>query len=103
MVTIYDVAYKSGVSISTVSRVLNNNHSVHEDLRRKVQEAVEELDYRPNPIARGLVVKQTKMIEVCFSWSGYRIDLENPWYLGLLNGINQVAQENQYGLVINTL
>jgi len=103
MVTIYDVAYKSGVSISTVSRVLNNNLTVQEDLRQRVQRAVKELGFQPNPIARGLVMKRTKLIEVCFSWSGYRIDLENPWYFGILNGVNQVAQDSQYGLVISTL
>ena len=102
-VTIYDVAQKAGVSISTVSRVLNNNPNVLEDTRQKVLKAIQELQFKPNPIARGLVVNQTNLIEVCFSWSGYQIDLQYPWYIGILNGINEVVQENQFGLLINTI
>lgn len=102
-VTIYDVAQKAGVSISTVSRVLNNNPNVLEDTRQKVLAAIRELQFKPNPIARGLVVKQTNLLEVFFSWSGYQFNLQSAWYVGLLNGINEVVQENQYGLLINTI
>ncbi|HVZ79319.1 MAG TPA: LacI family DNA-binding transcriptional regulator [bacterium] len=102
-VTIYDVAHKAGVSISTVSRVLNNNPNVLEDTRQKVLQAIAELKFKPNPIARGLVARQTNLIEVVFSWSGYQFNLQSAWYVGLLNGINEVVQENQYGLLINTI
>jgi DNA-binding LacI/PurR family transcriptional regulator len=102
-VTIYDVAQKAGVSISTVSRVLNKNPNVLGETRQRVLKAIAELDFKPNPIARGLVVKQTNLIEVFFSWSGYQFNLHSPWYVGLLNGINEVVQENQYGLLINTI
>src|SRR5579885_1120433 len=102
-VTIYDVAQKAGVSISTVSRVLNNNPNVLEDTRQRVLQAIGELNFKPNPIARGLVVKQTNLVEVCFSWSGYQINLQNAWYSGILNGINEVVQENRFGLLINTI
>lgn len=102
-VTIYDVAQRAGVSISTVSRVLNNNPNVLEDTRQRVLKAIGELNFKPNPIARGLVVKQTNLVEVCFSWSGYQINLQNAWYSGILNGINEVVQENRFGLLINTI
>jgi LacI family transcriptional regulator len=109
-ITIYDVAQKAGVSISTVSRVLNNNPNVLEETRQKVLKTIEEMNFKPNPIARGLVIKQTNLIEVFFSWSGNRFDmpgyqfnLQSAWYLGLLNGINEVVQENKYGLLINTI
>lgn len=102
-ITIYDVAQRSGVSISTVSRVLNNNPNVMEDTRLKVQKAIEDLKFKPSPIARGLVVKQTNLIEVFFSWAGYQLNLQNPWYMGLLNGINEVVQEKKYGMLINTI
>ena len=109
-VTIYDVAQKAGVSISTVSRVLNNNPNVLEETRQKVLKTIEEMNFKPNPIARGLVIKQTNLVEVFFSWSGYKFDmpgyqfnLQSAWYLGLLNGINEVVQENKYGLLINTI
>lgn len=103
--TIYDVAFKAGVSISTVSRVLNSSSGVLEETRRKVTAAAADLGFKPNPVARSLVVKQVNIIQVCFSWSSaqFQINLENPWYLELLNGINSVAQEREYGLLINTL
>ncbi|HUO56965.1 MAG TPA: LacI family DNA-binding transcriptional regulator, partial [bacterium] len=101
--TIYDVAYKAGVSISTVSRVLNNKARVNQETRQKIEQAIEELDYRPNQIARGLVVHKVNLIQVCFSWSSAKINLENPWYMDLLTGINDIVQERKYGLLINTI
>jgi DNA-binding LacI/PurR family transcriptional regulator len=101
--TIYDVAQKAGVSISTVSRVLNNNPNVLDETRQKVLKVIAELQFKPNPIARGLVVKQTNLIEVFFSWAGYEFGFNSPWYAGILDGINQVVQENQYGILINTI
>lgn len=102
-ITIYDVAAKAGVSISTVSRVLNNNPNVLEETRFKVLEVIKEMKFKPNPIARGLVVKQTNIIEVFFSWAGKQFNIQSDWYTKLLNGINEVVEEKQYGLLINTI
>lgn len=52
--TIYDIAKRASVSFKTVSRVINNLPSVGPELRERVQKAIEELDYRPNPAARSL-------------------------------------------------
>lgn len=52
--TIYDISKEAGVSIATVSRVLNGNTNVKEKTRRKVLEAIERCDYTPNAFARGL-------------------------------------------------
>ncbi|HVZ81423.1 MAG TPA: LacI family DNA-binding transcriptional regulator [bacterium] len=101
--TIYDVAARAGVSISTVSRTLNNRSNLTDLTRQKVLKAIADLDFKTDPFARGLVGKQFNLIEVCFSWSSIKINLENEWYLGLLNGINDVVQEKQYGLLINTI
>jgi LacI family transcriptional regulator len=101
--TIYDVARNAGVSISTVSRVLNGHSSVLVETRERVQRAVQELDFKPNPIARGLVVKHTNVFEVFFSWPGYTLNFYNSWYMSLLTGISEVARESQYGVLINTL
>lgn len=54
MITIRDVAARAGVGAGTVSRVLNNNERVSDATRSRVQVAIEELGYRPNPLARGL-------------------------------------------------
>ena len=57
-VTIYDVAREAGVSMATVSRVVNGNKNVKENTRKKVLEVIDRLDYRPNAVARGLASKK---------------------------------------------
>ncbi len=101
--TIYDVAKQAGVSISTVSRVLNNHPSVLPETREKVMKSVANLDFKPNPIARGLVVKHTNVLEVFFSWPGYVLNFYDSWYMSLLTGISEGIRDSQYGLLINTL
>lgn len=64
--TIKDVAKKANVSIATVSRILNNQKGYSEKTKRKVLEVIEELDYYPNAIARGLINKKTSTIGVLF-------------------------------------
>ena len=54
-VTIYDVAREAGVSMATVSRVVNGNKNVKENTRKKVLEVIDRLDYRPNAVARGFL------------------------------------------------
>ncbi|WP_142413276.1 LacI family DNA-binding transcriptional regulator [Hathewaya massiliensis] len=63
-VTINDVAKEAGVSITTVSRVLNNNYPVKKETRERIEEAIEKLNYRPNIMARGLITKRTSVIGV---------------------------------------
>jgi LacI family transcriptional regulator len=62
MVTVKDVAHKAGVSTATVSHVINETRFVSQELRTRVREAMEELDYRPNAIARSLRRKRTQNI-----------------------------------------
>ena len=54
-ITIYDVAKKAGVSMATVSRVVNGNPNVKPATRKKVMEVIGELDYRPDGVARALL------------------------------------------------
>ena len=61
---IYQIAEKAGVSIATVSRVLNNSEHVSEKTREKVKRIMEEDNYRPNIFARGLTLDTIKMIGV---------------------------------------
>ena len=62
--TIYDVAKKAGVSIATVSRVINESDLVTEKTRKKVEFVMNEIGYRPNIFARGLVTDTVKTIGV---------------------------------------
>lgn len=56
--TIYDVAHRVGVSLATVSRVVNGNSNVRDSTKRKVLDAIEELGYHPNAVARGLAYEK---------------------------------------------
>jgi DNA-binding LacI/PurR family transcriptional regulator len=62
MTNIKDVAKISGVTVTTVSRVLNNRGYISEATRQKVNKAIEELDYQPNEIARALFRKKSNLI-----------------------------------------
>ncbi|MDA3732727.1 LacI family DNA-binding transcriptional regulator [Niameybacter massiliensis] len=61
---IYDVSKRAGVSIATVSRVINNSEGVSEKTRKKVLDAIEELEYIPNALARGLGINSMKTIGI---------------------------------------
>lgn len=93
-VTIEDVARKAGVSISTVSRVMNNNRYIAEGTRKNVLEAISALDYRPNALAKGLKQMKTNSIGLILS------NLQNPFWLMVLEGIEDACQEAGYSLLI---
>lgn len=71
-VTIENVAAKAGVSRSTVGRVIGNYGSVSEKSRKKVLEAIEELNYSPNAIAQSL--RSKKQIQLLLLWTAWRIN-----------------------------
>lgn len=81
MVTIYEVSAKAGVSLATVSRVINNNVKVSDKTREKVQAAMKELDYRPNTIAQSLASKRSNSIGILVS------ELHGHFYGSMLSGI----------------
>ncbi|MFD2670171.1 LacI family DNA-binding transcriptional regulator [Marinicrinis sediminis] len=62
MATIHDVAKKAGLSVTTISRVLNNRGYISEQTRQKVYQVMEELNYHPNEIARSLLRKRSHVI-----------------------------------------
>ncbi len=86
MATIKDVARLSGVSPATVSQVVNKGgRPVHEETQKRVLEAAQQLDYRPNALARGLVGKRMNTIGVVLShWTAPQA---SPFVLGALLGI----------------
>ncbi|MGL1892913.1 MAG: LacI family transcriptional regulator [Spirochaetaceae bacterium] len=88
-VKLVDVAQKAGVSIATVSRVLNN-HPVSAKAKKIVEETITELDYRPNLTARGLIKGQSFRIGVVVS------NMENPYYSSIMNSMELRFREEGY-------
>lgn len=93
-VTLSDVAAKANVSVSTVSRVINNKDRVDKETRKKVMEAVDKLQYYPNDIARNLRGKSAKTIAVVVP------DLSNYFYASVIKGIESVSQQNGYSVLV---
>ena len=95
MSTILDVAHKAKVSIATVSRVTNNSpHKVNSVTRKRVLEAIRELDYRPNALAKGLLNKKTMTIGVIIP------DISNPYYAEIVRGIQDLADQHGYAVML---
>lgn len=89
--TIDDVARLAGVSKSTVSRVINNNTGyMREATRKKVEDAIEMLNYRPSSLARSLVSQRSNTLAVMIS------DVGNPFYAEVLQGVEDVAMKHNY-------
>ncbi len=92
--TIYTVAEEAGVSIATVSRVLNDSPKVKEETRAKVLRAVEKLGYQPNASARGLALKRTEIIALIFP------DISGPFYSEVIRGVESEVSQQNYNLLI---
>lgn len=94
-VTLQDVASLAGVSIKTVSRVVNNQGEISEATRQRVQAAIDELGYRPNVLARSLVNRRTDTLAV-IAWG---IEYFGP--SRMMIGIEQQADELGYSLFLS--
>ena len=93
--TISDVAKWAGVSISTVSRVINQSAPVSPELEEKVKTAITELDYRPQTAARTLAGRKTKTIGLVLAEIG--TDLSGL----MIAGVEEEACRNKYNLLIS--
>ncbi len=92
--TIYAVAKKAGVSISTVSRVINNSSPVSDKLRKKVNEAIEKLNYQPNALAQSLIKAETRTVGLITP------DISNPFFSLLAKGAEELAKIHNYSLIL---
>ncbi len=91
--TIKDVAKLANVSVSTVSRVINNKESVHESTRQIVLDAIDKLEFVPNQIARNLTSRSSQMIGVIVPHIG------SAFYSDLLEGIEKKATSYGYHII----
>jgi LacI family transcriptional regulator, sucrose operon repressor len=94
MASIKDVAQLAGVSVTTVSRVLNSRGYIGAETRQKVEEAMQQLDYQPNQIARALLKNQSYLLGVIVP------DLSHPLFAELINWIEAYANERNYKILV---
>jgi len=97
LVAIKDVAKLAGVSKATVSRVLTGSAPVREGLRRRVLEAIQQLDFRPNINARGLASKRTFAIGIFLPFMVFHFFAE------VVRAIDEAAKDTEYALILYVL
>lgn len=96
MATIKDVARVAGVSVASVSRVLNNGPKVSKATIEKVTKVMQALNYSPNANARALVTQKSSTLGVVIP------DLVDPFFASLAHGIDQVARQKKMQLLLST-
>ena len=92
--TIKDVAIQAGVSTSTVSHMLNGTRFVSDDVTKRIKQAIQNLNFKPNPVARSLRSGKSGFIGFIVS------NLENYFYLSIAKGIEKTIEANGYRLMI---
>lgn len=90
MATIYDVAKRAGVSKTLVSRVLNNQTGVGPESKRRILEAMQELQYKPNALARSLVLQRTNVVGLILD------SLTEQYFFDVIRGVEDKVKENDF-------
>lgn len=94
VITIKDIARRAGVSVATVSYVVNKTRYVSPELETRVRHAIEELGYSPNAVARSLRQKNTRMIGLIVP------DSSNPFFAEIAKGIEDAGYEQGYSVIL---
>ena len=94
MTTLKDVAKKSGVAVGTASAVINNKPWVSEKTRQRVLQAIKELNYQPNQLARNLRTQRTNTIGVIVP------DITNPFFPQIIRNIGALAHKYGYSIIL---
>lgn len=94
--TLLDIAALAGVAPMTVSRVLNGSGHVSAELRKRVQQAIDRLEYHPNALARSLKSQRTRVVGILLS------DIQNPFSAELAGSIQEVLLEAGYSAFLCT-
>lgn len=92
--TMRDVAEEAGVSIKTVSRVVNDQGEIREETRQRVLDAIHKLGYRPSKVARALVTRRTDTIGLLIG------DIANPYFSEVARGVLDVAREKEFDVFL---
>ncbi len=92
--TIRDVAKEANVSVTTVSRVINNQPLVSEETRQRVLDAIDKLGFHPNAVARSLVNKKTHIVGLLIP------DISNSFFSEVVRGMEDVASMHDYHVIL---
>ena len=95
-ITIKDVANRAHVTPALVSRVFNNDETllIKDETRKAIVDAIRELDYRPNSIARSLRLKRSRTVGVLIA------DIMNPFFTEIIKGVQQAANKAGYNIIL---
>ena len=94
MLKLKDIAEKTGFSINTVSKTLNNKAGVNKDTRKLIIDVANELNYIPNALARSMVLKKTNLIGLIVA------DISDPFYSNLTKVVEDYIFSNNYKLIL---
>jgi LacI family transcriptional regulator len=92
--TMLEVARLAGVSVGTVSAIVNDSHSVRPHLRERVEEAMRVLDYHPNHIARSLKTNRSYTVGMIIP------DVTNPFFTDVMRGVEDTARAGGYSVIL---
>jgi DNA-binding LacI/PurR family transcriptional regulator len=101
MATIYEVANRAGVSPATVSKVLSNKPYVSAATRARVEQAIADLAYVPNKVARGLTTGRVFILGLLVPWDPNQI-FADPHLLEIIHGVEHAANQHDYNLLLST-
>ena len=94
MATLKDVAREAGLTVGTVSRVLNNRGYISENAREKVEEAMKKLNYRPNEVARSLSKSSSNTIGVIVP------HIQHPYFTEMISNLENQAYKRGYKMLL---
>ena len=94
MVNQRDVAKLAGVSSATVSKYINKVGYISPELKKEIKKAIEDLNYRPNLIARSLKIRSSKTIGMIFP------DIENAFFVSLITKAEETAFNMGYSIIL---
>ncbi len=94
MASIKEVAAKAGVSVTTVSRTLNNRGYISDAMRKRIQEAMDELHYRPNEVARSLTKQRTRIIGVLVP------EINNAFFSEVIEELSKILTQKNYRMML---
>lgn len=95
-VTIREVARQAGVSVATVSRYINRNATVSEEVSKRIEQVMSDLHYVPHAVARNLATRKTRTIGLILR------EMHNEFFAPLFSGIESIVGKNSYNLLVST-